>query len=462
MKFLKIDLLTLLIGLFLFASCKSSNTIGLDVDPATAIQGSLIDSVTVDTKTVLDEPASTALLVRYPLGFITDPELGTTEASLAMSVNLPNSLKYSFGSVIGIDSVVLALPYSTQFYGDSTSVYSVDVHQLSADISEQSSFKSNRDWAFDATTLAGNYTGRIKPSTPLKINTIVPGKADTLTSVAAQMRIKLNPAFIQNTILRDTSILRNNTFFTNAFKGLHVSVNKEKTTGTGGIAFFNMSTAGAQLEIYYKKRNATTSTVTDTAGVYFPILSSTNPVAATVKHSYSTNVATQLANPTVQYPITYLQGLSGLRNKIAFPHLASLVKNLGSRIVINKAELVIDVSSGTDVSPFVPAPRLALYTYDVAGVRTNIRDNQNQSSTTASTYGGFYDPTKKNYTFVVTSRLQDLLDGKTVDYGTYLSTSSSTEFDLNPPITSAARAVIGSFGNPTNKIRLNIYYTKIN
>jgi hypothetical protein len=464
MKFLKIDLLTLLIGLFLFASCKSSNTIGLDVDPATAIQGSLIDSVTVDTKTVLDDPASTASITRYPLGFITDPELGTTEASLAMSVNLPNT-KYSFGSVIGIDSVVLALPYATQFYGDSTATYSVDVNQLSADLSEQTTFKSNREYPYNTTTLAGNYTGRIKPTTPLKITTVVPGKADTLNSVAAQMRIRLNPSFIQNTILRDTSILRNNAFFTAALKGLHVSVNKEKTTGTGGVAFFTMNTvasattSGARLEIYYKKRNATTSTAIDTVGEYFPISSTLNPVAATVKHNYSTNVTTQLSNPTVQYPVTYLQGLSGLRNKIAFPHLASLIKNLGAKVVINKAELVIDLSSGTDVSPFVPAPRLALYTYDLAGVRTNIKDNANP---TTSTYGGYYDPTKKNYTFVVTSYLQDLLDGKAVDYGTYLSTSSSTEFDLNPPITSAARSVIGSFGNPTNKVKLNLYYTKIN
>lgn len=458
MKFLKLDLLTLLIGLFLFASCKSSNTIGLDVDPATAIQGSLIDSVTVDTKTVLDEPTSTASLVRFPLGFITDPELGTTEASLAMSVNLP-STNYSFGSVLSIDSAVLVLPYSTQFYGDSTSVYSVDVHQLKSDISEQNSFKSDRDYPFDATTLAGNYTGRIKPSTPFKINTPVAGKADTLTSVVAQMRIKLSPAFIQNTILRDTSILKNNAFFTAGFKGLHVSVNKEKTTGTGGIAFFAMTTSGSQLEIYYKKRNATTSTAIDTVGVNFPILTTSNPVAATVKHSYTTAVATQLANPTVQYPITYLQGLSGLRNKIAFPRLPDLIKNLGGKVVINKAELVIDLSAGTDVSPFVPAPRLALYTYDLAGIRANIKDNANP---TTSTYGGYYDPTKKTYTFIVTARLQDLLDGKTVDYGTYLSTSSSTEFDLNPPITSAARSIIGSFSNPTNKVKLNIYYTKIN
>ncbi|MDB5020896.1 MAG: hypothetical protein JWQ28_2023 [Pedobacter sp.] len=458
MKFIKLDLLTLLIGLFLFASCKSSNTIGLDVDPATAIQGTLVDSVTVDTKTVTDEPASTAALLRYPLGFLNDPILGTTEASLAMSVNLPSN-KYTFGTNPTIDSAVLVLPYSTEFYGDSTSTYSVDVHQLTTDISEQTSFKSDHEWAYDATTLAGNYTGIIKPNTPLKITNVVTGKADTLGKVSAQMRIKLDPEFVRNTILKDTSILKNNAFFTAGFKGLHVSINKEKTTGTGGIAFFSMAGADSKLEIYYKKQNATTSTARDTVEVNFPIKSTSNPVAATVKHSYSTDVSTQLANPAVKYPVTYLQGLTGLRNKISFPHLASFIKNLGGKIVINKAELVIDVSSGTDVSPFVPAPRLALYTYDIAGVRANIKDNINPAS---SLYGGFYNTTNKNYKFIVTSYLQQLIDGTAIDYGTYLSTSASTEFDLTPPITSASRSVIGSYGNPTNKVKLNIYYTKIN
>jgi hypothetical protein len=458
MKFIKIDLLTLLIGLFLFASCKSSNTIGLDVDPATAIKGTLVDSVTVDTKTVNDEPASTATLLRYPLGFLNDPQLGTTEASLAMSVNLP-STKYSFGTSPTIDSAVLVLPYSTQFYGDSTSTYSVDVHQLTTDISEQTSFKSNHEWPYDATTLAGNYTGTIKPTTPFKVTDVVSGKADTLRKVAAQMRIKLDPSFISNTILKDTSMLRNNAFFTGAFKGLHVSVNKDKTTGTGGIAFFTMSGTDSRLEIYYKKQNATTSSARDTVEVNFPITTSSNPVAATVKHSYSTNISTQLANDTVQYPVTYLQGLAGLRNKVSFPYLSNFIKTLGGKIVINKAELVVDLSSGTDVSPFVPAPRLALYTYDIAGLRANIKDNATPAS---STYGGFYDATTKNYTFIVTSYLQDLIDGKATDYGTFISTSSPTEFDLTPPVTSAARSIIGSFGSTTNKVKLNIYYTKIN
>jgi hypothetical protein len=458
MKFIKIDLLTLLIGLFLFASCKSSNTIGLDVDPATEIQGNLVDTITVQTRTVPEDVATTSLLLRYPLGMITDPELGTTEASLAMSVNIP-SAAYSFGKVRSVDSAVLVLPYSTQFYGDSTSTYSFDVHQLSSDLSERNSFKSDQVYPYNTAVLAGNYTGILRPTSSARITEIVTGAPDTLRTITSQLRIKLDPAFISSTILSDTSVLKNNSFFTAAFKGLHVSLNKDKSRGTGGIAFFNFAGAGSNLEIYYKKENAKTSTAIDTVVTKFPVLTTSNPVAATVKHGYSTKVSAQLSDQSAQFETTYLQGLAGLRNKISFPTLAAFGKNVGGQIVINKAEIVIELSSGTDVSPFTPAPRLVLYRNDIAGQRVNIKDNQTQGT---SYYGGFYDPTKKSYTFLVTGYLQDLIDSKETDYGTFLATSSSTEFDLMPPATSAARSIIGSFRNPTNKVKLNIYYTKVN
>ena len=54
MKFIKLDLLTLLISLFLFASCESTSTIGLEVDPSAAVQGNLIDTLTINSRTQLE------------------------------------------------------------------------------------------------------------------------------------------------------------------------------------------------------------------------------------------------------------------------------------------------------------------------------------------------------------------------------------------------------------------------
>lgn len=469
MKFYKIDLLTLLIGLFLFASCKSSNTIGLDVNPETAIEGQLVDTLTIRTQTLLDEPTSTAGLVRYPLGYFTDPFFGTTEASIAMSVNLPNSA-YSFNAAAALDSAILVLPYSTEFYGDSTSTYSVDVHQLTGNLSTQTTFMSNRNWAFNTSSdqvpngVIGNFTGRIKPNTPIRVTEVKTNAPDTVANMKA-LRIRLDNNFVTNNILKmPAGGLVNSAFFNNAFKGLHLSINKQRSAGTGAMAFFDFSSTNSRLELHYKQPNATTATKTDTVAALFSISNTINPVAATVKHDYSgTEIETQLNNTEVQYPVTYLQGPTGLRNKISFPHLSSFKEKLGGKVIINKAELVLDLSAGTDVAPFVPAARLALYRNDIAGQRVNIPDNLNSDQRVLVDFGGKYNGVNKNYTFIITSYLQDLLDGKTEDYGTFLSTTAITEadFSLNAIPTSGSRAIIGSFTNPANKVKLNIYYTRI-
>ena len=468
MKFYKIDLLTLLIGLFLFASCKSSNTIGLEVDPETAVSGELIDSVTIRTQTLQDDPTTTNGISRYPLGLLTDPILGTTEASLAMSVNLPSSA-YKIQLDATLDSAVLVLPYATEFYGDSTSIYSVDVHQLTDDLSTQTAFMSNKEWPYNTSSelvpngVVGNFTGRIKPNTPVKYTQVVVGKPDSTVAVKA-LRIRLDNQFITEKILKiPVNALTNSAFFNARFKGLHVSVNKSNTSGKGAMAYFNMASgANAQLEVYYKQTNATTATKIDTVAGMFPISTSLNPVAATVKHNYTgTPVETQLANPEVQYQTTYLQGPTGLRNKISFPHLSNLIQNLGGKVIINKAELLVNIDAGSDVAPFVPANRLALYRYDIGGQRVHIPDVEAllPQSRVVPAFVGKYNAEKKHYSFIVTRYLQDLLDGKTVDYGTFLA--PTTDYDLFGLPTSSGRSVIGSFNNPTNKLKLNIYYTRI-
>jgi len=471
MRFYKIDLLTLLIGLFLFASCESENTIGLDVDPQTAVQGELIDTLTINTQTLLEDPTNTNDLTRYPLGLLTDPVLGTTEASLAMSVNLPSS-NYKIQLDATLDSAVLVLPYASEFYGDSTSIYSVDVHQLADNLSTQTSFLSNKEWSVNTSAdygqngVVGNFTGRIKPNTPVTVTEVVSGAADTTKSVKA-LRIKLDNNFITQNILNSpANALVNSAFFNSRFKGLRVSVKKERSSGKGALAFFNLSSSGgAALEVYFKQANSTTASKIDTVAGFFPINTSVNPVAATVKHDYTgTAVETQLANPGTQYQTTYLQGTTGLRNKISFPHLSSLIQSLGGKVIINKAELVLDIDAGSDVAPYTPANRLALYRYDIAGQRTYIPDDfLGTDQRKLVNYGGTYNATKKNYTFIVTAYLQDLLDGKTQDFGTFIAPTGATanESTLLALPTSGGRSVIGSFTNPNNKVKLNIYYTKI-
>jgi len=488
MKFSKLDLLTLLISLFLFSSCKDSSSIGLDINPNDAVTGTLLDTVTVTSRTVKDDVASTyasiqSYLSRYPLGAMDDAVFGKTTAGLALAVNLPSSTTYSFGSVIQIDSAVLVMPYSLgaasayytayhgrEFYGDSTAVYSFTVNQLTDNLSTQDKWLSNKIYA--AGDLLGSFSGKLSPNTPVKVTDVVSGAADTILTTVPEIRIKLTAAMIQSKIAAlDSLNLTTNEKFNQAFKGLKVAAT---ATGTGGIALLNFTTANSNLEIYYKKRNATTSTVTDTVVAKFPIVATTNAVAASVTHDYTnTPVATQLNTPG-EYQTTYLQSMSGVRTKISFPYIKDLVNKIGSKIVISKAELVIDPSDATDSIPFKIPPRLALYRTDIAQQRVNVADNNPYNATTNPSgdyrsyttqipFGGYYDYTAKSYKFVITNYIQDLIDGKVEDYGTYIGTTSADTFNLYPFANTAGRVVIGSFNNTDNKkIRLNIYYVKTN
>ena len=465
MKFIKQDLLTLLIGLFLFASCKNSSSVGLDVDPNSAIQGTLVSDRLVSSQTVKEPDVITSNLTLYPLGYINDPVFGKTESSLAMTV-VPSENSLDF-TAANLDSAVLVLNLNNQFYGDTTSSkYSIDVYQLTNTITK---FKSSDVQAHNS-TLLGNFNSKIYPNTPIKITNIVTGGKDTLQTVKAQIRIPLNKAFIQSTILSlPATGTATNIKFSDYFKGLYAEINKTSSTGTGGIAFLDFASVNSYLQLVYKKTNS--SNGIDTLSKKFPIATANGQViTANIKHDYTgTVVQTQLDNPTLQYNVTYLQGMAGVKTKISFPDLKNFTTVYG-KAIINKAELIVDLSSGTYAYPFNAPQRLSLYRWDIAGLPVNVPDRDQSTQSYAGDpraledpiFGGYYDAINNRYVFNVKAYVQDLIDNKKVDYGTFIAPASLTDFQVLPSASSAARAVIGSFGNATNRLKLNIYYTKIN
>ncbi|KQM75086.1 hypothetical protein ASE74_03690 [Pedobacter sp. Leaf216] len=472
MKFTKQDLLTLLIGLFLFASCKNPDGVGLDVDPNTAITGTLVVSP-VKSQLVPETAANTFGLNRYPLGYMTDPVFGKTEASLAMTVYPVVST--DFGTSPTLDSAVLVLKLdesstATKFYGDTTnSKYSIDVYQLANKVEN---YKSSDVQTFN-NALLGNFTGKIAPNTKAKIFDIVTGKADTLKTVPAQIRIPLNKAFIQNNILNlGTTGTASNAKFIDAFKGLYAQINKTSSTGVGGIAFFNFTGTDSYLQLVWKKVNS--SSGIDTATVNFPIgvlvsngssgTSVISGVAANIKHDYAgTPVQEQISAPAASYNVTYLQGLAGVKTKLSFPDLTSFT-NLYGKAIVNKAELVVELGGGAPAYPFNAAQRLSLYRWDIAQQPVSIPDYTTFTSSTGgdALFGGYFDALKNRYIFIVTSYVQGLIDKTTEDNGTFLAPTSFNNFQVVPTATSAERSIIGATNLTTNKLKLNIYYTKIN
>jgi hypothetical protein len=80
-------------------------------------------------------------------------------------------------------------------------------------------------------------------------------------------------------------------------------------------------------------------------------------------------------------------------------------------------------------------------------------------------FGGFYNLSTRSYHFLVTGYVEELLDNRTQDYGTYIATvdtTNTTSVDIAPTAQTAGRVLAG--GN--NKkvpygIKLNVIYTKV-
>ncbi|WP_411273227.1 DUF4270 domain-containing protein [Daejeonella sp.] len=460
MKLYKLDLLTLLISLFIFSGCQNTDSIGLDVDPSTGISGTFIDTVTVRSTTVREDSILTNALSQYPLGYFNDPILGKTTSNIALSLTMVNS-STTFGTAPVLDSAVLVLHYGDEFYGDSTSKFQIEVRQLSEQLSKSKSYYNQTGFNVNS-AIIGNQRVTIRRKDSVKVNEIVTGKADVIKTRAPQIRIPINASFINNNFLKAAAAnFSTQALFMKFIKGLHLRVNEAQSSGPGGIAFLNLSDS-SRLEIYYK---TTSGTTIDTTKVSFPILNGSEPVAAQFTHDYTgTNVQTQLNNPATQYDFTYVQGLAGLRTKIRFPHLDKL-KELGN-ITINKAELIVSVVGGTD--NYKPAPRLLMYTTDIASQRQFIPDFGTNAAIALSDldFGGFYDAANKRYKFVVTTFLQDILKGKSKQYDTFIAPVSTRYTRQLGPLasgTTASRTVLGSGKNGvTYKMKLNLFYNKIN
>jgi hypothetical protein len=461
MKFFRLDLLTLLISLFILSGCKKQDGVGLNPDQQ--LNGALLVDDNIVINTVKDDSIVTSSPTQTPLGYFKDPDIGTTESNAIMGLNLPLYAPYTLPTgTITIDSALLILRYADGFYGDSlTSKYKANVYQLDEIPLSSKVYYSNKTWNVKS-TLLGTKTFSSRTHTGFKITDIVLAGPDTQRVVPPEVRIPISPAFINDILFNAPSAqLNSNTVFKNAVKGLYVTLDKTQQ-GAGGN--FMLSLDSSAVSIYY---HATNGTTIDTGLIALPI----NNHSAEIKHTYNTTVQALLDNQTATNNTFYIQGLGGLRSKISFPALASLAASTGGDIVINRAELVMTPAAGT-IIPFQPQPRLRMYQLDIAGQRTLLQDANpvDHRFQGLSIFGGILSTTN-DYHFIITAYIQDLMLGKTVDYGTYIE---ATDNDLTANTSYVASQPTGgrlvANGTVTNqssasypyRLKLNLIYTKVN
>ncbi|MDN3584016.1 DUF4270 family protein [Mucilaginibacter flavus] len=476
MKFFRLDLLTLLISLFILNSCKRQDSIGLGVDTSNQISGTLLVDTNITFNTVDEDSTAvvTSALAKTPLGEFVDPAFGTVKSNVALALLMPTTPYTVPAGTLTIDSVVMVLGYANGFYGDSVATkYKVNVYQLT-DKPTTSTYYSTTHWNSQSTVLATKtFTANTHDS--LTIVRIRKDTVDTVQRVAPQLRIPFSKKFIYDNLFNASgATLASDAAFQNAVKGLYVTLQRSQASNAGGTLQLNLAAASSYIDVFYKAAKVTSVTTnsvtkdslevdTNTARLTFPIH------VAEIKRTYSDAVKAA-KNANVKQTTVYLQGLGGLRSKIAFPGLDKLNPD---SIVLNRAELVITPVPGSGV-PYAPLSKLSMYQLDIANQRILIQDaNSTNALYQAGLFGGFYTRTTKEpvkaYRFVITSYIQNLIRKKTVDYGTYIAPIDTSEVNsttgataITPSAQIAARAIlIGNDKNSPYRIKLNLIYTKI-
>lgn len=464
MKFFRLDLLTLLISLFILSSCKKQGTVNLGVNDANQIVGKLIDTSSIFISTVREDDAPASALSRTPLSYFKDPVFGITESNVALDINLPGSVAYTLPTgTITIDSAILILPYANGFYGDSiTTRYKANVYQLDERILSSASYPASKRWKRKS-TLLGTQSFFSRTHDSVKVVQPIRDKPDSLMKFLPQVRIPISNAFINANLFNAPSAqLSSNLIFKNAVNGLYVTLDKAQT-GPGGTFMLNMDSAAVKVYIRVKTTTDGVDKI-DTSVVHLPSVLR----AAEISHDYTgTAIATELTSTQKTPNNFYLQGLLGLRAKIQFPYLKDIITKVGGDIIVNRAELVITAQSGTTF-PYEPLRSIMLYKLDLAKQRINIQDNSSVDPRSTQSYGGFYSRDKREYHFLVTAYVQDIMRGTVADYGAYLGPADnlgeSYYSDVSPnPQLDGRTAAVGLDKNSTSpyRIKLNIIYTKV-
>jgi hypothetical protein len=392
-----------------------------------------------------------------PLAYFKDPEFGTTEANFGAVLSTPGGVAYTLpAGTVTIDSARLVLPYvSNGFYGDSLlSSYTINVHQLSERLSSAQTYYNTKVLSYNS-GIVGTKTFVARPHDTLRIKAIVTGGPDTLIKANPQVRVPLDPNFINANLFElPQATLTSPEMFESFVRGLYVTLDKDKTTGIGGNIFFNLDSA--RVTVYYR---STSGSKIDTAAVSLPFHTSVGEI----KHTYSANVQAAIDNTSTN-GMVYMQGLGGLKAKLSLPDPKAIFASVGSsNVVINRAELIVQVKPGT-ATPFVPVKRLALYQLDLAKQRIPLQDVSTTDPRASGVANiGVYNPTNGEYHFLITAYLQDLLRGKVAGNDTYLTPVNPTTAVTDVASTAgyAERSIIQGKNSPY-RIKLNIIYTKIN
>ena len=339
------------------------------------------------------------------LGAYHDPFCGILESGFMVQYALPfpndipvNAL--TADSLLGIDSVVVQLPYSGYYGNPNEKNIRVKVYELNTKLSKSSIYYSNF------------VPGSFALGNPLADLFILPNTTDNVSGVfdtVPMLKLRLNNALGQK-IMGTGSNLQSNELFQDWFKGLlFVCEGSTMMPNKGVITKINLFSSASRLIVFGRhKRIGAVRLVFNTGSDH-------------AKANYSRYIPQASSEVKPQFSDTSagnirfgVMGLNALRGKLYLNQLNLMNDSMPA--FIHKAELIIPVDRNR-LDYFGWAPRLSLQ-YTGSDNRTVPVPDDAQSG--AFNTGGFLG-SDYTYKFNITRYVQERLIGGLSDKGLSLS-----------------------------------------
>ena len=405
----------------------------------------------------------------HAIGIMEDPSFGKTTGEAYVQLLPANSSIYPFGSsrdsIIGLDSLVLALNYST-LYGDSNSVQSFKVYE----ISPTSAFRDSsigyliNHPSFDVTDLVGEKNNVLFNT--LNDSLVYLKLKDTVKTVN-ELRIPMSTALGLKLMNLDTTVYKSDSAFNANFKGFAIKSDQGSAIKKA-LAYFKLanSSSTTKMTFYYRR---TKNGVADTTTTDFVYRRSAN--ANLIKRDIAgTPYESKLLNGQGNQEELYLQTSPGSYALLKIPGLATMNNRL-----IYKATLTTDRITGLEDNSFAEPSKLFLDAVDSANNRYLTIPNQflpdlQSGLYDANVFGGLLLHNK--YEFDLSRYVQGIVTRKEKSYALrlyapyrtapiiYNSGGISFPTTINAPI-SKGRVIVAGGDNPVKKLRLYIIYSKI-
>lgn len=437
---------TLLISVLvvLYTSCsKTTESIGNGLLPDNDHIGAFfVDSLPIISHSERIDSLPSKNLNTVLLGSMMDPVMGLTNANLFTQLHL-SSTNQHFGEEAIIDSVVLQFAL-TGYYGDTTTLQTLHVHELSDVMIDSISYYQFSDLAVQGEDLANSYQFKPHPKT----TSIVIG-SDTLNQPV--IRIPLSNSFGERLAAADTAIFSTSDAFKAYFHGLRISC--ESVTQDGAICYINpTSNTVTKLQVYYRE------TADANPMRYDFYITSDDVYFNQYQHDYTLGTAEftqQVLNGDTALGQTqlYLQSMGGIRCFIGFPEIkawAEALQDEDTRLIINEAKLIIPAVAATpDSAILTPPSSLALVSIKTTGSNSILPDYLEGSNY----YGGSYSSSKRCVTFRISEYLQGFIMGNEDSKGLYLSITSASY--------NAQRWVFAGPNAEGNRLHIEIKYSLV-